>query len=297
MTQWPSLPLASWRDTYETLHRWMQIPGKIKLARTPLVNHWWNAAFLVTPRGLTTGAIPDPAGSFEIAFDFVDHRLTVTTSGRARRELPLSPRSVSQFHEELVGALDSLGISVPIRTMPVEIPNPVRFEEDHHHAAYDREPVERLRRILSSSERVLQRFRSGYLGKCSPVHFFWGSFDLCVTRFSGRIAPPRAGADAITREAYSHEVSSAGFWPGGPGLEEPVFYSYAAPEPKGFRELPVRPAAARFDTTLGEYLLPYEAVAASPDPEADALAFFQSTYDAAAQTGRWDRPSLERGKS
>ncbi len=294
MNPWPSLPLASWRDTYETLHRWAQIPGKIKLARTPLVNHWWNIAFLVTPRGLSTGSIPDGSRSFEMAFDFVEHRLVITTSSRERREIALAPRSVAHFYADVVATLASLDISVPIWTMPVEIPDPVRFEEDEAHASYDHRAVENFHGILLSTDRAFQKFRAEFVGKSSPVHFFWGSFDMCVTRFSGRAAPVRENADAVTREAYSHEVSSVGFWPGGPGCEEPVFYSYAAPEPAGFKERSVTPAAARYDMTLGEFLLPYDAIRTATDPEEDLLSFCRSSYGAAAENGRWDRPALER---
>lgn len=298
MTAWPGLALSEWRDTRETLHRWTQIPGKILLARTPLVNHFWNAAFHSTPVGWTTGAMPRPDGdgSFSIDFDLEGHAIGIRTSGGDSRSIPLAPQAVADFHRRLVDELASLGIRQPIWTMPVEIENPIRFEEDRVHASYDRDFVSRFHRAISSIERVFVDFRAGFLGKCSPVHFFWGSFDLCVTRFSGRPAPERPGADRTTKEAYSHEVSSVGFWPGGGPVAEPSFYAYAAPEPDGYRDAPVRPAAAYYHPDLKEFLLPYEAVRTAKSPESDLRAFCESTYAAAAELGKWDRGKLEREK-
>jgi hypothetical protein len=302
MSGWPSLPLAPWRDTYETLHRWSQIPGKILLDRTPLVNHFWNAAFRVTPRGLTSGSMvcPEaPGGCLEMCFDFVDHTLLIATSGGDSRTVALRPVAVADFYGEVMEALSALGIHPRIWTMPVEIPDPIRFEEDRVHHAYDRDAAERFHHVLLAVDPVFQRFRSGYLGKSSPVHFFWGSFDLCVTRFSGRRAPENPNADTITREAYSHEVSSVGWWPGGgqgpfEKIEEPMFYAYAAPEPEGFGAAKAKPSAASYDAAGKLFLLPYEAVRTAPDPAADLLAFCQSTYEAAAETGKWNRRELER---
>ncbi len=295
---WPDLAPARWLDTRETLHRWTQIPGKILLARTPLVNHYWNAAFQSTPRGWTTGPMPRPdgAGEFSMDFDFCEHALIIRSSDGASGTVPLVPRSVADLYEAVVRELARLGIRVPIWTMPVEIENPTRFEDDRTHASYDREFVERFHRASLSIERVFQKFRSQFLGKSSPVHFFWGSFDVCVTRFSGRPAPERPDADRITQESYSQEVSSVGFWLGGGPVTEPSFYGYAAPEPEGFREAPVAPAAAYYNPDLKEFLLPYEAVRTAPDPEADLLAFCESTYVAAADRGHWDRAALERKK-
>jgi Family of unknown function (DUF5996) len=292
---WPPLPYPAWKDTYETLHRWTQIAGKVRLARTPLVNHYWNVTFRPTPSGLTSREIPDGAGAFTMDFDFLRHRLSIATSRGDVREIALAPRSVADFYAEVRSALADLEIAVRIWPMPVEISEPVRFDLDREHASYDPEAVERFHRILLSAAHVFERFRAGFVGKSSPVHFFWGSFDLCVTRFSGRRAPERPEADCMTQEAYSHEVASVGFWPGGGPVPEPVFYAYAAPEPEGFPESAVRPSAAYYDPDLKELLLPYEAVRTSDDPERDILAFCQSAYDAAADLGRWDRPALERG--
>ena len=291
---WPALPLGSWQDTCATLHMWTQIVGKIRLRLTPLMNHWWNVPLYVSARGLTTSMIPGNGRPFELRFDFVSHELVLECSDGEVRKLPLRPQSVADFYHGCMDLLHAAGIEVRIWTMPVEIPNPIPFDEDRVHAAYDRERVETFWRILQSVDTVLHQFRSGFIGKVSPVHFFWGSFDLAVTRFSGRRAPLRPGADSITREAYSHEVSSVGFWPGGDDVKGPAFYSYAAPEPAGFREASVRPQQARYHTGLGEFLLMYEDVRAARSPSAALLEFCESTYCAAAENGDWDRHLLER---
>ncbi|HVN93886.1 MAG TPA: DUF5996 family protein [Terracidiphilus sp.] len=291
---WPALPLESWEETRATLHMWTQIVGKVRMRLTPLVNHWWNVPLYVTSRGLTTSRIPYRDRAFELLFDFRAHELVLETSDGATLSMYLQPISVADFYREFMEMMHSAGIEVSIWRMPVEIPNPIPFDEDRKHAAYDAERVETFWRILLSVDEVLHVFRSRFIGKVSPVHFFWGSFDLAVTRFSGRRAPERPGADSITREAYSHEVSSVGFWPGGGGVNGPAFYSYAAPEPQGFREARVSPAAARYDTGLGEFLLMYDDVRGAASPSADLLAFCESTYDAAADLGQWDRKALER---
>ena len=291
---WPPLPLNSWRETCATLHMWTQIVGKVRLRLTPLVNHWWNVPLYVTARGLTTSAISCGARSIEMRFDFVAHRLVLECSDGMVRELPLEPMTVADFYRKFMEMLRSAGVEVSIWRMPVEIPNPIPFDEDRVHAAYDAGRVETFWRILLSVDAVFHQFRSGFTGKVSPVHFFWGSFDLAVTRFSGRRAPERPGADSITREAYSHEVSSAGWWPGSGEMSGPAFYSYAAPEPQGLKTARVRPGAARYDTTLNEFLLDYEDVRKAESPSAVLLEFCQSTYDAAAEMGQWDRHLLER---
>jgi hypothetical protein len=291
---WPSLPLDSWKDTCATLHMWTQIVGKVRLKLTPLVNHWWNVPLYVTARGLTTSRIPYGQRAFEIWFDFLRHELVLETSDGAVKTLPLAPRPVAQFYDEVMEMLHSVGIAVKIWPMPVEIPNPIRFDQDRDHHSYDAAAVEKFWRILLSVDAVFTQFRAEFIGKSSPVHFFWGSFDLAVSRFSGRRATERPGADFITREAYSHEVSSVGFWPGGGAVKGAAFYSYTVPEPKGFREAPVRPAAARYDKQLGEFLLLYDDVRHSESPSANLLQFCRSTYDAGATLGGWDRQSLER---
>ena len=291
---WPSLPLDAWKDTYATLHMWTQIVGKVRLRLTPVVNHWWNVPLYVTARGLSTSRIPYGERSFEIWFDFLRHQLVIETSDGLQKTLPLLPRSVADFYQEFMKALHSAGIDVKIWHMPVEIPNPIAFDQDRVHASYDAASVEKFWRILMSVDAVFNEFRSGFLGKCSPVHFFWGSFDLAVSRFSGRRAPERAGADAITREAYSHEVSSVGFWPGGGDIQDAAFYSYTSPEPQGFREARIRPEAAFYHKQLGEFLLMYEDVRRANSPSAALLDFCQSTYEAGASLGNWDRKSLER---
>jgi hypothetical protein len=296
---WPSLDFADWRETCATLHLWSQVVGKVRLVQSPWVNHSWHVPLYVTPRGLGTSMIPHGVRAFAIGFDFIDHRLVVETSDGGVRSLPLRPQSVADFYAAVMAALAELGVPVRIHTTPNEIPDAIPFEQDRVHAAYDPAAATRFWRALVQVARVFGVFRAGFIGKCSPVHFFWGSFDLAVTRFSGRTAPPHPGGvpnmpDWVAREAYSHEVSSAGFWPGNDGYPAPVFYSYAYPEPPGFRDVPVRPAAARFDAGLGEFVLPFDAVRASADPDATLLAFLQSTYDAAADRAAWDRAALER---
>lgn len=289
---WPALPLASWKDSYATLHMWSQIVGKVRLALTPVVNHWWNVPLYVNSRGLTTSAIPYRNAAFELWFDFIDHQLVLQMSDGSRKTLPLVPRSVADFYQEFMGMLRSSGVEVRIWRMPVEIPNPIPFDEDRVHASYDPVAVQKFWRTLLSVQCVFEEFRSRFIGKCSPVHFFWGSFDLAVTRFSGRRAPARPGADRITREAYSHEVSSVGFWPGGSNTEA-AFYSYAAPEPEGFRTAPVQPETARYDTQLNEFILMYDDVRSTASPGATLLDFCQSTYEAGATFAKWDRDALE----
>jgi hypothetical protein len=291
---WPELPLESWQSTYDTLHMWTQIVGKVRLALSPRVNHWWEVALYVNSRGLTTSAIPYRDAIFEIQFDFLAHKLIIQTSWGASNSLALRPQSVAAFYAEFMAALQSLGIDVKIWTMPVEVPNPIRFESDTQHASYDYEYAHRFWQILILCENVFQEFRSRFVGKDSPVHFFWGSFDLCVTRFSGRRAPERPGADPVTREAYSHEVISAGFWPGGGEIKGPAFYAYAAPEPAGFSAQPIQPAAAFYHPQMKEFLLMYDDVRRSASPRQDLLNFLQSTYDAAANLAHWDRKELER---
>ena len=297
---WPRLPAAdAWADTLATVHRWTQVVGKVRLARTPLVNHWWNVPLYVSARGLTTSAIPAGQRRFEIAFDFVDHRLDVTASDGRQRELALAPMSVAAFYGWVMDALAALDVGTEIWPMPVEIPGDVRpFPDDEAHAAYDAEAVSAYWRALAQADRVFSDFRAGFVGKCSPVHFFWGAFDLAVTRFSGREAPPHPGgaphlADGAMREAYSHEVSSAGFWPGSE-LGEAAFYSYAYPTPDGYEEAPVEPAAAYWHGDLGEFVLPYGAVRRSADPDAALRAFLEATYAAASSRAGWDRAALER---
>lgn len=298
-SHWPSLPLEPWRDTYETLHLWCQVVGKIRLAQTPWVNHSWHVPLYVTASGLTTSLIAYGDRAFQIDFDFLDHRLRIATSDGERRSFALRPMSVAAFYRALMQALGELGIEAHIRPMPVEIPDPVLpFPQNDKQAAYDAEAVERFWRVLLQIHRVLGEFRSRFLGKASPVHLFWGAFDLAVTRFSGRTAPTHPGgvphcADWVMEEAYSHEVSSAGFWPGA-GLGEAAFYAYAYPEPKGFREYPVRPEAAYYHEALGEFILPYEAVRTAAEPDTVLLDFLQTTYEAAAELAGWDRAALER---
>jgi Family of unknown function (DUF5996) len=291
---WPELPLAAWQDTYATLHMWTQIVGKVRLALSPRVNQWWEVALYVNARGLTTSAIPYGDGIFEVQFDFVEHELVIQTSWGASKTMELEPRSVAEFYAEFMSALRSLGIEVKIWTMPSEVPNPVRFERDTQHASYDREYAHRLWKILVLCDTIFKEFRAGFIGKDSPVHFFWGSFDLCVTRFSGRRAPERPGADSITREAYSHEVISAGFWPGGGEVKGAAFYAYAAPEPPGFAEQKVKPAAAFYHPGMKEFLLMYDDVRLAASAREALLGFLQSTYEAGANLARWDRKELER---
>jgi hypothetical protein len=296
--RWPSLPLAEWKDTYATLHMWTQIVGKVRLALTPPINHWWGTALYVSSRGLTTSAIPYENGAFEVNFDFIAHSLQISTSLGESRELRLRPRTVAEFYSEFMGALHSLGIEVNIWAMPVEVPRPVRFNLDESHASYDAEYAHRFWRVLVSVDNVFREFRSRFIGKSSPVHFFWGSFDLAVTRFSGRLAPERPGADSITKEAYSHECISVGFWPGdGEIVKDAAFYAYAAPEPAGFNARTVSPAKAFYTAAKSEYFLMYDDVRLSDSPERALLDFCQSTYEAGAILGKWDRASLERPAS
>jgi hypothetical protein len=291
---WPALPLDSWRATCDTLHMWTQIVGKVRMRLTPLINHWWNVPLYVNARGLTTSAIPYGARAIEIRFDFLAHQLVLECCDGTVKQIALRPMAVADFYREFMDMLRSAGVEVSIWRMPVEVPDPIPFDEDRVHAAYDAERVATFWRILLSVDAVFHQFRAGFEGKVSPVHFFWGSFDLAVTRFSGRRAPERPGADAVTREAYSREVSSMGFWPGSGNIQAPAFYSYAAPAPQGFNEARVRPDAAHYDAGLGEFLLMYDSVRMAASPSANLLAFCQSTYDAAADLGKWDRRLLER---
>jgi hypothetical protein len=295
---WPELPTAAWRDTSETLQLWTQIVGKIRLARTPWLNHSWHVALYVTARGLTSSPIPDGAHCFQIDFDFIDHQLRISTSDGATRQFALAGKSVASFYAAIMAELAGLGIQVAIDEMPNELPEPICFSQDTRHASYDPDAVQRFFQILVNADRVFKQFRTGFLGKASPVHFFWGSFDLAVTRFSGRRAPRHPGgvphlADDVVCEAYSHEVSSAGFWPGGGAIDYPAFYSYAYPEPAGFRTTGVRPDAAFFSEALGEFILPYDAVRTAAAPDQALLDFLQSTYEAAANAAKWDRDALE----
>ena len=291
---WPALPLEAWKDTCETLHMWTQIVGKVRMQLTPLVNHWWNVPLYVTARGLTTSRIPYGARAFELHFDFLAHRLVLETSEGTVQVLALKPQTVAEFYAQCMELLRGEGIDVKIWPVPVEVPDPIPFDRDTVHAAYDAPMVEKFWRILLSVDAVFQDFRSEFIGKVSPVHFFWGSFDLAVTRFSGRRAPERPGADRVTREAYSHEVSSVGFWPGSGSVPAAAFYSYAAPAPQGFAEARVRPEAAGWDKGLGEFLLMYDDVRMSASPSRTLLEFCRSTYQAAARFGQWDRGALER---
>jgi hypothetical protein len=297
-TRWPELPYAAWKDTCQTLQLWTQIVGKIRLARTPWLNHSWHVALYVTARGLTTSPIPDGARTFQIDFDFIDHVLWLRTSDGHFRQVMLKPMTVAEFHGDVRHALSDLGIAVKFSGKPSEIPDAIPFAEDRVHQSYDRDYANRFWRILAASNEVFGEFRTGFLGKASPVHFFWGSFDLAVTRFSGRSAPRHPGGvpnlpDDVAQEAYSHEVSSAGFWPGGGAIDYPAYYSYAYPAPEGFAAASVRPAEAFFFKELGEFILPYDAVRTAADPGKALMDFLQSTYDAAADFGKWDRRALE----
>jgi hypothetical protein len=295
---WPELPYAEWRDTCATLHLWTQIVGKIRNAGTPWLNHSWHVPFYVGSRGLTTSIIPHEGRSFEIEFDLLEHKLMMTTISGRRGEMDLKPCSVADFFAAVMAQLGELGIRIQISDFPCEIPGALRFSQDRTHAAYDADFAQRFWRVLVHADRVLKQFRTGFIGKCSPVHFFWGSFDLMVTRFSGRPAPLHPGgvpglSDTIVREAYSHEVSSAGFWPGGSGIDYAAFYSYAYPEPEKFRTTTVSPQGAFYSEALREFLLPYDVVRTAADPDATLLAFLQSTYEAAAEAASWDRERLE----
>jgi hypothetical protein len=295
---WPALPVAEWQATRDTLQLWTQIVGKVRMMNGPLVNHWWNAPLYVTARGLTTSLMSHPSGeAFQIDFDFRSHVLEVVTASGEQRTLDLRPAPVAQFYAEVMDVLEKLGVGTEIWPVPVEIEGAIPFPEDHVHAAYDRQQVEGFWMALVQVRRVLHQFRSRFIGKVSPVHLFWGALDLAVTRFSGRPAPPHPGGapncgPQVMLEAYSHEVSSAGYWPGGEG--EGLFYSYAYPEPTGYREVEVRPDGARFAAELGEFTLPYQLVRQADDPDGLLLDFFQSTYEAAATTAQWDRAALER---
>ena len=298
---WPALPLEEWKDTYATLHIWTQIVGKIRFAQTPWINHSWHVTLYVTSRGLTTSPIPFGEKTFEISFDFIDHRLVIETSGGDVRSIELRPRLVADFYSEVMTTLRDLGLYVRIHTLPNEVADPVPFEKDTQHASYDPEYANRFWRILVQTDRVFKEFRARFIGKCSPVHFFWGSFDMAVTRFSGRTAPPHPGGvphlpDVVAREAYSHEVSSCGFWPGGGPVPYPVFYSYAYPSPEGFKDAPVKPSGAFYNADLGEFILPYEEVRKTARPDDALLDFLQGTYEAAANLAKWDRQALERDK-
>jgi Family of unknown function (DUF5996) len=296
---WPELPYAAWKDTYATLHLWTQIVGKIRLAQTPWLNHSWHVVLYVSAQGLTTSPIPYGQRMFELEFDFLKHVLSVSTDDGSYKEIGLFPRSVAEFYGAVMQALSELDIDIHIHEMPNELQEAIRFTDDRIHASYDRDHAQRHWQILFQVNRVLAEFRTSFIGKCSPVHFFWGSFDLAVTRFSGRRAPLHPGGvphlpDAVTQEAYSHEVSSAGFWPGTKGvIEYPAFYSYAYPEPPSFSLSEVRPAQAYYDETLREFVLPYDAVRTAQDPARALMEFLMSTYEAAASKGNWDRSRLE----
>ncbi len=290
---WPALILEEWQDTLATVHMWAQIVGKIRLELTPLVNHWWNVPLYVSARGLTTSPMPYEDRIFEIEFDFLDHKLRIDCSDGALETIALRPKSVADFYQEVMTALHDLGMDIRIWTMPVEIANPIRFDQDHVHKSYDAEYANRFWRALVKVDEVFKEFRTRFIGKVSPVHFWWGSFDHAVTRFSGRSAPPREGADRMTQEAYSHEVISHGFWLGGNGVEA-MFYAYGAPEPAGFSESKIKPSAAFYTQDMKEFFLPYDAVRQSPSPENALMDFMQSTYEAGANLAKWDRKALER---
>ena len=292
--EWPALPLEAWKDTRDTLHMWMQIVGKIRLKLAPPLNHWWQVPFYVTSRGLTTSPIPFGDRTFDITFDFTDHVLVVQTSDERSEFIPLRPRPVADFYRDLMATLGRLAIDIKIWTVPSEVPAPIRFEEDRQHASYDAASANRFWRILLATDVILKEFRARFVGKASPVHFFWGGFDLAVTRFSGRRAPDREGADLITREGYSHEVSSCGLWYGSGSLTGPAFYSYAAPEPQGFKEARIRPPQAFYSSEFSNFLLLYDDMRRAADPRGTLLQFLQSTYETAATLGRWDRQNLER---
>src|SRR5205807_1181908 len=291
---WPSLPFEAWKDTCETLHMWTQIVGKVRMELSPFVNHWWHVTLYVTPRGLTTSPIPYQGSTFAVDFDFIDHTLFIRTSEGTSQALPLIPCTVATFYREFMAYMHALGIDVTINTMPSEVQHPIRCDQDEVHSSYDPVSAHCFWRILVQVDTVFKEFRSPFLGKCSPVHFFWGSFDLAVTRFSGRRAPERPGADSITREAYSHEVISAGFWPGGGDIKGAAFYAYAAPEPSGFAEQKVQPAAAFYHPQLHEFLLMYDDVRIAASSRQTLVSFLQSTYEAGANLAHWDRKELER---
>lgn len=291
---WPDLPWSAWSETADTLHMWTQIVGKTRLALTPLQNHWWNVPLYVTAHGLTTSAMDYGDDVLDIEFDFLNHQLLMRLGSGKNESLALKPKSVAEFYREYLQRLDALGVSVKIWPMPVEVQNPIRFDLDTQHNAYDAEYAHRFWQVLVHSEKVFRAWALGFLGKVSPAHFFWGSFDFVVTRFSGRPAPPREGADKIQREAYSHEVISAGFWPGNGGYGAAAFYCYAAPVPDGLSEKKISPAASKWDNTLGEYVFLYDDVRRQASPEAALLEFVENAYSAAADSAKWDRKALER---
>jgi hypothetical protein len=299
MTAWPALPLDDWKDTYATLHLWTQIVGKVRLSQAPRVNHSWTATLYVTASGLTTSPIPYGSRAFDIEFDLLRHRLEVRTSDGAQRGFALEPQTVAAFYTRLMTILTELDLPVSINRKPNEVADPIPFDRDETHASYDPEYASRFGRVLVQTDRVFKLFRSRFIGKCSPVHFFWGAPDLAVTRFSGRPAPEHPGGvpnlpDTVAKEAYSHEVSSCGFWPGGGPIPYPVFYAYAYPEPAGFAAAAAGPNTAFYSPDLREFILPYDTVANAADPDAVLLQFLQATYEAAATLGAWDRPALER---
>jgi hypothetical protein len=290
---WPELPYDAWAPTLDTLHMWTQVVGKVRLALSPYANHWWQVPLYVGARGLTTTAIPCDGGVFEMSFDFVSHQLVILKSDGEMRTVALAPRTVADFYAEVMTTLAAMGIPVKIWTMPQEFANPIPFDKDTTHKSYDADAANRFWRALMCIDPVLKEFRGRFIGKSSPVHFFWGSFDLAVTRFSGRRATLAAGVDPVTREAYSHEVSSVGWWPGDASIPYPCFYSYAAPEPKGFGQSLVRPVAAYYNAAMSQFHLKYDDVRRAPDPRAALLDFCQSTYEGAASLGGWDRAALE----
>lgn len=295
--RWPALPLDAWKDTCDTLHMWTQIVGKVRLALSPYMNHWWQVPLYVTERGLTTSPIPFPGKKesiFEVLFDFIDHNLLILTSEDTSKTLPLMPRSVASFYREFMAALRVLGIEVTINTLPSEVANPIRFEQDEVHASYDPISVQRFWRVLVEVEMVMKRYRSFFIGKSSPIHFFWGSFDMALSFFSGRRAPERPGADRITREAYSHEVISCGFWPGDERFPTPAFYSYTIPAPAGLESASILPATAFYSHELDEFLLRYDDLRSTDSPEQVLLQFYQSAYEAGATLAHWDRDALEK---
>ena len=291
---WPPLPYEAWKDTCQTLHMWTQIVGKVRMELSPFLNHWWHVTLYLTPRGLTTSSIPYHGSTFDVSFDFIEHNLVIRTSEGMIKILPLVPRSVASFYQEFMACLHALGIEVTINTLPSEVSNPIRCDIDEVHAFYDALYAHRFWHTLALTETVMQRYRSSFLGKSSPVHFFWGSFDLAVTLFSGRQAPERHGADRLTRESMSHEEISCGFWPGNDSFPEPAFYSYPSPALAGLSTAAIRPAAASYSQPMGEFLLRYDDMRAAPSPEQALLEFFQSTYEAGATLAQWDREALER---
>jgi hypothetical protein len=296
---WPELPYPDWKDAHDTLHMWTQIVGKVRMEQTPWQNHSWHVPLYVTARGLTTSTIPYGERIFEIEFDFIDHLLRINTGEGMTKTMRLEPRSVADFYREFMAELGELGLQVRIQTRPNELPDSIPFDQDQVHSSYDPAAANRFWRILAQSERVFRQFRSGFVGKASPIHLFWGAMDLATTRFSGARAPQHPGgipnlADWVTREAYSHQVSSCGFWPGAEPMPYPVFYAYAYPEPPGFKSAAIRPAEASYNSTFGEFVLPYDAVRRAPSPDAALLEFLETTYAAAADLGKWDRAALER---